>query len=323
MSVLSPSTASATTEPPPPPSPPSGPPNSIYFSRRKLMQPAPPLPERIYTFARSRNFMADPFARRGPRATLAHPAAVGPCGHLGPARDAVAFGVPKILKPAIRQDPGRSGVVLEHAGKDRARGVRVGGENRLDRCRGDAGVPPRGRDPVGDLGLAGIDAREADEAHHLGAARAGAVDGPDILGPPLGLRTLDQRLGGTGRIGMGNIGRGPCHPRVARVVGDQPGIRAAQRAQVEPLRRDHRLVDHRLESHALLLSHDGTPRFKWGRAAAPQDGTASPTPQRDANFIGRGTPGTTKGPAIAGPPHVHDISRVRLTRRPPPLAAPK
>src|SRR6056297_2475732 len=136
MSVLSPSTASATTEPPWPPSPPSGPPNSMYFSRRKLTQPAPPLPERICTLARSRNFITDPFARRLPRGGLGHPAAVGPCGNLGRACDAIVFGVPKIPKAAIRQDPGRGGVVLEHAGKDAARGVRVGGEDGLDGCRG-------------------------------------------------------------------------------------------------------------------------------------------------------------------------------------------
>src|ERR1700729_3180586 len=45
------------TSPPRPPLPPEGPPNSIYFSRRNATQPLPPSPERIKTFASSRNFI--------------------------------------------------------------------------------------------------------------------------------------------------------------------------------------------------------------------------------------------------------------------------
>src|SRR3984957_6857246 len=57
MSVLRPSTHSATTSPPRPPSPPFGPPNSMNFSRRNETQPAPPSPERMKTLAWSRNFI--------------------------------------------------------------------------------------------------------------------------------------------------------------------------------------------------------------------------------------------------------------------------
>src|SRR6185503_1174148 len=58
MSVFSPSTACTITSPPRPPSPPFGPPNSMNFSRRNDTQPLPPSPERTYTLASSRNFMA-------------------------------------------------------------------------------------------------------------------------------------------------------------------------------------------------------------------------------------------------------------------------
>jgi hypothetical protein len=51
MRVFRPSTASKTMSPPLPPSPPSGPPYSIYFSRRKLTAPGPPVPERMKIFA--------------------------------------------------------------------------------------------------------------------------------------------------------------------------------------------------------------------------------------------------------------------------------
>src|SRR5690606_25390593 len=44
--------------PPRPPLPPSGPPNSTNLSRWKEIAPFPPSPERIYTFASSRNFIS-------------------------------------------------------------------------------------------------------------------------------------------------------------------------------------------------------------------------------------------------------------------------
>src|SRR5262249_27139320 len=62
MRVLSPSTACTITSPPLPPSPPLGPPNSMNFSRRNDTQPFPPLPERTYTLASSRNFMMHEYA---------------------------------------------------------------------------------------------------------------------------------------------------------------------------------------------------------------------------------------------------------------------
>src|SRR6056297_217377 len=45
------------TLPPSPPSPPSGPPRSMYFSRRKLRQPLPPLPAKTLMVASSTNFI--------------------------------------------------------------------------------------------------------------------------------------------------------------------------------------------------------------------------------------------------------------------------
>src|SRR3989338_1160722 len=49
--------ASAYTLPPRPPSPPSGPPFSMYFSRRKLAAPLPPLPAKTSILDSSMNFM--------------------------------------------------------------------------------------------------------------------------------------------------------------------------------------------------------------------------------------------------------------------------
>src|SRR4051812_1103133 len=45
------------TLPPRPPSPPSGPPYGMNFSRRRLAQPAPPLPAATSITASSMNFM--------------------------------------------------------------------------------------------------------------------------------------------------------------------------------------------------------------------------------------------------------------------------
>src|SRR5512134_2997174 len=50
------------TLPPRPPSPPSGPPIGMNFSRRKLAQPAPPLPAAMSMTTSSTNFMALPGA---------------------------------------------------------------------------------------------------------------------------------------------------------------------------------------------------------------------------------------------------------------------
>src|SRR5580704_5325013 len=73
MSVLRPSTHSATTSPPRPPSPPSGPPNSMNFSRRKLHAPAPPSPLFTKILAWSRNFMVYPVGRKRRRGNAAIP----------------------------------------------------------------------------------------------------------------------------------------------------------------------------------------------------------------------------------------------------------
>ena len=54
INVFKPSIHSIITFPPLPPLPPLGPPNSIYFSRRKLTHPFPPLPELIKSFDWSR-----------------------------------------------------------------------------------------------------------------------------------------------------------------------------------------------------------------------------------------------------------------------------
>src|SRR6056297_243824 len=56
-SVLMPWSACSQTLPPCPPSPPSGPPRGIYFSRRKLRQPWPPLPACTRMVASSTNFI--------------------------------------------------------------------------------------------------------------------------------------------------------------------------------------------------------------------------------------------------------------------------
>src|SRR6056297_566787 len=56
-SVLMPWSACSQTLPPWPPSPPSGPPRGMYFSRRKLRQPWPPLPACTRMVASSTNFM--------------------------------------------------------------------------------------------------------------------------------------------------------------------------------------------------------------------------------------------------------------------------
>src|SRR5476651_2550505 len=50
--------------PPLPPLPPLGPPKGMHFSRRKLMQPAPPLPAAISITASSTNFMGGTSLRR-------------------------------------------------------------------------------------------------------------------------------------------------------------------------------------------------------------------------------------------------------------------
>src|SRR5215471_21402591 len=57
MRVLKLPSATAQMLPPRPPSPPSGPPRGMYFSRRKLAHPSPPLPAWISIKASSTNFM--------------------------------------------------------------------------------------------------------------------------------------------------------------------------------------------------------------------------------------------------------------------------
>ena len=55
--------AIAKTLPPRPPSPPLGPPKGMNFSRRKLTQPAPPLPAAMSMVASSTNFMVGRFSK--------------------------------------------------------------------------------------------------------------------------------------------------------------------------------------------------------------------------------------------------------------------
>src|SRR5450631_209650 len=65
-----PEVASNTTSPPLPPSPPLGPPNSIYFSRRKATQPAPPCPDVANRVTSSINLTLIPLTLLGKQNTL-------------------------------------------------------------------------------------------------------------------------------------------------------------------------------------------------------------------------------------------------------------
>ncbi|PKP72485.1 MAG: hypothetical protein CVT84_18490, partial [Alphaproteobacteria bacterium HGW-Alphaproteobacteria-6] len=69
------------------------------------------------------------------RGASEHLAGIGPGGHVRAARHRMGFGISKILKAAIRQDPRRGRIVLEHAGEDGARIMRIGRDQRLDRRR--------------------------------------------------------------------------------------------------------------------------------------------------------------------------------------------
>src|ERR1700722_7458684 len=145
MSVLRPSAHSTTTSPPRPPSPPSGPPNSMNFSRRNETAPAPPSPERMYTRAWSRNFIACCLSRRARQVgfRLASQRGDGACPicageaqamafHQTPARRGALQACTKKRKPTLLEH-GLGGLVLDpDAGQDLER--RRKPEGRVDNC---------------------------------------------------------------------------------------------------------------------------------------------------------------------------------------------
>src|SRR5512145_2299732 len=106
--------ACAYTLPPRPPSPPSGPPFSMYFSRRKLAAPLPPLPAKTSILDSSMNFM------------LCAPQIKKPYLAIGPVRfgrrslcgdDGNRFALLRALdgKYHLAGDLGEQGVILAHA----------------------------------------------------------------------------------------------------------------------------------------------------------------------------------------------------------------
>jgi hypothetical protein len=76
-SVLRFSSACSQTLPPLPPSPPLGPPSGMNFSRRKLMDPSPPLPAITVMSASSTSFISLAFLA----AETTNPAGAGLVGH--------------------------------------------------------------------------------------------------------------------------------------------------------------------------------------------------------------------------------------------------
>src|SRR5258705_52141 len=80
---------------PPPPSPPWGPPNGTYFSRRKLLLPSPPAPERTRIAASSMNVLSSLFIAKASKPSDRARDRLGDAGDDPAARAAVlhdAFG---------------------------------------------------------------------------------------------------------------------------------------------------------------------------------------------------------------------------------------
>src|ERR1700722_14276826 len=221
MSVLRPSAHSTTTSPPRPPSPPSGPPNSMNFSRRNETAPAPPSPERMYTRAESRNFIAVSLSRDAGQSGRRF---APPRHHACPIRpgesEAVALDHATARRGALqpRADEGKpallqhsfGGLVLDpDAGQDLDR--RRQPEGRVDHGFGGFGretlAPSLRGQRIAEHKSVPAARFEADRPdgvalaldwrHHQGQVASGGV---------CFARSVNEPLGRAWRIGMGNAG---------------------------------------------------------------------------------------------------------------------
>src|SRR5271165_6483394 len=267
MRVLRPSAHSTTTSPPRPPSPPSGPPNSMNFSRRNETQPAPPSPERTYTRAVSRNFIAAGQSRgvrqAGGRVVAqggacrppfaAEPEAVA-LHHAAARRRALQAGADErkstlfqhalrgsVLDPDARQD-------LDRRGQPEA-----GVDHRLGGLCGKALAPSLRREHEAKRQAVRAPRFEADRADCVPFALGRRHDQGQVASRRVGFaRRVNESLSRAGRIRVGDAGgKARDFPQAAKPM-DRGGVQDSWPAQPKPLRlQTEHIVSRQIGEHGI------------------------------------------------------------------------
>src|ERR1700733_1181607 len=267
MSVLRPSAHSTTTSPPRPPSPPSGPPNSMNFSRRNETAPAPPSPERMYTRAWSRNFIAGCLSR-GARQGGFRLASQrdGGCPIRAGKAQAMAFDQTPARRRALqagaeKREPtlleqGLRGLILDpDAGQDLER--RRQPESRVDYCsRGlgrEALAPDLGRQHVAERQAVAAARFEADRPNGVGLAfdrrhHQGQVASSRVRFA----RGIDEPLSRAFWIGMKDARGVAGHFPAAAKFMDRRGVADSRPAQPKPRRlKPEHIVSCQIGKHEI------------------------------------------------------------------------